>query len=447
MKDKKLIITGGHKLKGNIRIKGAKNLVSKAMVASLLTDEVCTITDVPYISDVRIVKDILTFFGANVNIANDIVRICTKDIIGDNVIDKSGLDVYMKASRIPILMCGPLLHRFNVTFVPNLGGCRLGTRPIDFHLDALRKMGINTIKRSNGLYLKVKNKIHGAIIDLPYPSVGATEQVLLTSVLAEGITELKNAALEPEIIDLIMILQKMGAHIDILSNRIIRIVGVDKLYGFTHKPIPDRIEVASWAAAALATDGHIVVDNIRHVDIMPFLNVFRMLGGEFEIQDTDKNITSISFWRKNSKIHPVYLETGTHPGFLTDWQQPIAVVMTQGDGLSIIHETVYENRFGFTTVLNKMGAKIQLYRDCLGGSQCRFKNDIHLHSAVIFGLTKLKGCKMSIPDLRGGFSYVISALVSSGKSEIDNIDIINRGYEVIFDKLSNLGVKFDVVGN
>src|SRR5690606_16208160 len=255
-------------------------------------------------------------------------------------------NVHAGSSRIPILFCGPLLHRLGHAFIPDLGGCRIGDRPIDFHLAALRQFGAQVEKTPQGLDITAPNGLHGTKFELPYPSVGATEQVLLTAVLAEGVTELRNAAVEPEIIDLICVLQKMGAVIMVHTDRVIEIEGVSSLGGYQHRPIPDRIEAASWAAAALATGGDVWVRGARQPDMMTFLNVFRAVGGGFEIDDGPDG--GIRFWHPGGELHAVAIETDVHPGFMTDWQQPMVVALTQAHGLSIVHETVYERRLGYT---------------------------------------------------------------------------------------------------
>jgi UDP-N-acetylglucosamine 1-carboxyvinyltransferase len=344
------------------------------------------------------------------------------------------VEAHAGSSRIPILFCGPLLHRLGHAFIPDLGGCRIGDRPIDFHLEALRRFGATVDKRPEGIYLEAPQRLRGTQIALPYPSVGATEQVLLTAVCADGVTELRNAAIEPEIIDLIAVLQKMGAIISVHTDRVIRVTGVAQLGGYTHRALPDRIEAASWASTALATKGDIYVRGAVQIDMMTFLNVFRQVGGEFEVDDT-----GIRFFHPGGELSALPLETNVHPGFMTDWQQPLSVALTQANGLSIIHETVYESRLGFTEALVAMGATIQLYRECLGGTPCRFGQQNFLHSAVISGPSKLRAAQLTIPDLRGGFSYLIAALAAEGKSTIHGIDLIYRGYENFLDKLQSLG--------
>jgi UDP-N-acetylglucosamine 1-carboxyvinyltransferase len=301
----------------------------------------------------------------------------------------------------------------------------------------LRNFGAVIEELDNGTRLSAPKGLHGAKIKLPYPSVGATEQVLLTAVRAEGLTELSGAAIEPEIMDLIAILQKMGAIISVDTDRVIRIEGVTELKGYSHRAIFDRNEAASWACAALATNGDIFVGGARQQDMTTFLNVFRKVGGAFEIEDD-----GIRFWHPGGDLKPVVLETDVHPGFMTDWQQPLVVALTQAKGLSIIHETVYENRFGFTDALVQMGAQIQIYKECLGGTACRFGQRNFNHSAVISGPTPLHAADIRVPDLRGGFSHMVAALAAKGTSNVTNVQLISRGYEHFLQKLTDLGADF-----
>ncbi|MDP9431498.1 MAG: UDP-N-acetylglucosamine 1-carboxyvinyltransferase [Actinomycetota bacterium] len=432
-----LRVRGGTPLTGEVGVRGAKNLVPKAMVASLLGETPSRLRNVPDIRDVAVVTGLLELHG-----------VCVRrgDEPGELLLDPSRLNsaatrdvgVHAGSSRIPILLCGPLLHRLGHAFIPDLGGCRIGDRPIDFHLDVLRSFGAVIEKRPEGLSLSAPHGLRGTKVALPFPSVGATEQVLLTAVRAEGVTELRNAAVEPEIIDLIAVLQKMGAIISVHTDRVIRVVGVDRMFGATHRAMPDRLEAASWGCAALATGGNIYVRGARQVDMMTFLNVFRTVGGAFEVDED-----GIRFWHPGGPLRALPLETDVHPGFMTDWQQPLVVALTQASGLSILHETVYENRLGFTDALVKMGATIQLYRECLGGTPCRFGSQNFLHSAAISGPSKLRGADLVIPDLRGGFSYLIAALAAEGTSNVHGVSLISRGYEDFLAKLEVLGARVD----
>ncbi|TCL80594.1 UDP-N-acetylglucosamine 1-carboxyvinyltransferase [Curtobacterium sp. PhB128] len=439
LKSDEIVIRGGKPLVGRIEVRGAKNLATKAMVASLLGDTPSILKDVPDISDVKVVRGLLEVHG---------VRI-TDPARGELILDPANvesahfaeIDAHAGSSRIPILFCGPLLHKLGEAFIPDLGGCRIGDRPIDFHLDALRAMGAVVDKQVNGIHLTAPDGLKGASIELPYPSVGATEQVLLSSVLATGVTELRNAAIEPEIMDLIAILQKMGAIVSVEPNRVIFIEGVESLRGYTHRAINDRNEAASWASAALATDGDIFVEGANQQELMTFLNVFRKVGGGFDVQED-----GIRFYRERDTLKPVVIETDVHPGFMTDWQQPLVVALTQAEGQSIVHETVYENRFGFTDALNEMGADIVVHKEGLPGHDRRVARRPFEQAAVITGPTTLHAANVRVPDLRGGFSHLIAALTADGESHITNVGIISRGYEHFIPKLRKLGADFDFAG-
>jgi UDP-N-acetylglucosamine 1-carboxyvinyltransferase len=433
-----LAVHGGTPLHGEIRVRGAKNLVSKAMVAALLGDGQSRLYDVPQIRDVEVVRGLLGLHGVRVN-DEDGALVLDPANVERAAVDK--INVHAGSSRIPILLCGPLLHRLGHAVIPDLGGCHIGPRPIDFHLQALREFGAAIDKTDAGLQLTAPGGLRGTKLELPYPSVGATEQVLLTAVMARGVTELRNAAVEPEIIDLICVLQKMGAVITVHTDRVIEIEGVPRLGGYVHRPVPDRIEAASWAAAALATGGDVTVRGARQVDMMTFLNVFRSVGGAYSVDDSPEG--GIRFWHPGGELRATALETAVHPGFMTDWQQPLVVALTQARGLSIVHETVYEQRLGYTDALNQMGATIQVYRDCLGGTPCRFGRRNFTHSAVIAGPAKLNGADLTIPDLRAGFSHLIAALAAEGTSRVYGVNLINRGYEDFEAKLAALGAHVD----
>ena len=410
-----LHVEGGRPLNGTIKVRGAKNFVSKAMVAALLAPGVSVLKNVPEIRDVYVVSDLLRLHGVDVAFDGNNGTV-TIDATNVNLADVADVDTLSGSSRIPILFSGPLLHRLGEAFIPALGGCNIGGRPIDFHLETLRKLGADVNKEHrDGIHITAPHGLHGAKIHLPYPSVGATEQTLLAAVL-----------------------QKMGAVISVDVDRTFRIEGVKELKGYTHTSLTDRIEAASWASAALATHGDIFVKGATQPEMMTFLNVFRKVGGEFDITDS-----GIRFWHPGGDLHPVAIETDVHPGFMTDWQQPLVVALTQAKGLSIVHETVYENRFGFTKPLVQMGATVQLYRECLGSLPCRFQQRNYKHSAVIFGPTPLTGRDIDVPDLRGGFSHLIAALAANGPSDVHGISLIDRGYADFRGKLEALGADFD----
>ena len=419
-----LRVEGGKPLRGYINVRGAKNLVPKAMVAALLGDTPSVISNVPHIRDVEVVSGLLRVHGATVDFDAK-AGVLSIDPSAIETASSASINAHAGSSRIPILFCGPLLHRLGRATIPDLGGCHIGDRPVNFHLEILRRFGAKVDRTDGALHLTTNGRrLQGTTIDLPYPSVGATEQTLLTAVRAEGKTVLTGAAVEPEIIDLIDVLQKMGAIISV------DIEGVDALEGFNHRAIPDRIEAGSWACAALTTGGDITVLGARQTAMSAFLNVFRKVGGAFEVKEE-----GIRFYHPGGELHSMAMETNVHPGFMTDWQQPLVVALTQAKGLSIVHETVYENRLGFTNALNQMGANIQLYRECLTGAECRFGARNYYHSAVIAGPTPLHGSDIVVPDLRGGFSYLIAALAAEGISHVKGINLIDRGYADFMDKL------------
>ncbi len=434
-----LKVRGGYPLRGEISVRGAKNFVPKAMVAALLSEETSVLRNVPMIRDVEVVSQLLRAHGVEVDYDPEagIVRITPGKL---HLPEPTEIEAVAGASRIPILLCGPLLHTLGEAFIPDLGGCHIGDRPVDFHLSVLADFGAKSSVKPGGLFLQAPHGLHAKKVNLPYPSVGATEQTLLAAVCAKGVVELKNAAVEPEIMDLIAVLQKMGALITVDTDRTIYIEGVEKLHGYQHTALADRIEAGSWACAALATKGDITVRGAQQESMMNFLNVFRKIGGKFEVYDD-----GIRFWHAGEELKSLPLETDVHPGFMTDWQQPMVVVLTQAQGVSVVHETVYENRFGFTDALNKMGARIQVYSECLGSKRCRFGRENFFHSAVIQGPTVLSGAEIDIPDLRGGFSHLIAALTAEGESVVSGVNIINRGYEHFMDKLNALGAQVEKI--
>ena len=435
-----LRVRGGKPLYGTIQVRGAKNFVPKAMVASILGDSPSQMRNVPLIRDVDVVKDMMEAHGVDVELDQD-EGVLLLDPSKVEQAASGDIDALSGSSRIPILFCGPLLHKIGEAFIPELGGCAIGDRPIDFHLEILRRFGAEVIKEPEGIRLVAPaTGLKATAMELPYPSVGATEQTLLTAVKADGITTLRGAAVEPEIMDLINVLQKMGAIISVDTDRTIRVEGVQQLHGYAHTALPDRIEAASWGAAALATRGDVFVRGAHQPDMTTFLNTFRKVGGGFDVEED-----GIRFYHPGGELKPIMLETNVHPGYMTDWQQPLVVALTQADGLSIVHETVYENRFGFVHALREMGANIQLYKECVGGAPCRFASANFVHSAVISGPTPLHAADITVPDLRGGFSHLIAALAAEGTSNVSGIGVISRGYEHFIQKLRALHADIEYV--
>lgn len=430
---RKLNIEGGVPLKGEISASGAKNAINKELVASLLTKEPCTFTNVPRTTEIDVVLELLSDVGTKYQWdSGHTLTVQTSEITSSRV-----GQTYSGFNRIPILMLGALLTRAGEAWVPLVGGCSIGDRPIDLHLEGLAKMGAR-IDEEGDAYRATTNGFHGATFDLSYPSVGATENLLIAASLAKGTTVIRNAAVEPEILDLILFLQKLGALISIETNRSFIIRGVNKLSGTKHEVMPDRMEVASLACAAVATDGRVTVKNARQADLITFLNMLRLTGGAFEVAPD-----GITFSRENKELRAVHLETDVHPGFATDWQPSFAVLLTQAEGLSVLHETVYENRLGYLDELQRMGAHVDRTVACLGRKPCRFADLDYYHSAIIRGRTTLQGQNIHIPDLRAGFSYLIAALVAEGKSTITGLEFLERGHERIEERLGGIGARIE----
>ena len=420
-------IEGGKPLRGRVRVSGAKNAATKEIVASLLTEDSVILHNVPHIGDTDVTLEICKSVGLTYEWDDNRLLLHTPTVQTAEVpVGFSGLN------RIPILLLGPLLHRFGKAVIPMLGGCKIGERPVDFHIQALEKLGAEIVFQDDRYYA-IADRLQGAVIELPYPSVGATENTLFAAVLARGTTLIKNAAVEPEIVDQIMLLQKMGAIIFVDTDRTIVIEGVDKLHGAEHTVINDRIEAASFAVAGIITGGDVLVEGAEQPQMLTFLNKLRQIGAGFEVKSD-----GIRFFHPNGPLKPIALETDVHPGFMTDWQQPFVMLMTQTEGISVMHETVYERRFGYTEELVKMGAEIQLFRQCLGEKPCRFRGRDFEHSCVVRGATPLRAADITIPDLRAGFSYLIAAAVARGVSRISGIQYVERGYSNILQKFQEL---------
>jgi UDP-N-acetylglucosamine 1-carboxyvinyltransferase len=397
------------------------------MIASLLTPEPCILENFPDIGDARITEELCSLVGSKIEKQENILKIHTPAIVNSRVVSLS------RRNRIPILALGPLLSRVGEAEVPILGGDQIGPRPVDLHFEALTAMGAAIEVFSDRYVAQAKNGLRGAKIFLRFPSVGATENSILAAVLAKGRTVIQNAAIEPEILDLIKMLQKMGAIIELGANRIIYIDGVSGLRGVTHRILPDRNEAVSFACLAAATGGEILVEEARQDDLITFLNTLRRIGGEYEIQEN-----GIIFKRKG-ELRPAKIETDTHPGFMTDWQQPLVVLLTQANGISQLHETIYEDRFGYVQDLNLMGANITVDKKCLGELACRFKDKYYYHSALIAGPTKLRPANLTVRDLRSGMAHVIAALTAEGESIVTGVEEIDRGYWDLDGRLRALG--------
>lgn len=423
----KFIVRGNKPLSGKVKIKGAKNAVGKMLIASLLTKEPVVLTNVPLNGETEIAIEFCRHIGSEVLQNKDKITIQTPEIKTSRVEELS------LRNRLPILALGPLLSRVGEAEVPMVGGDRIGPRPVDFHLAALEKLGAEIEMKDTTIVARAE-KLYGSHIILPYPSIGATENTILAAVLAKGKTIITNAAIEPEIIDLIKLLQKMGAIIELGSGRQIYIEGVKELQAAEHKILPDRIEAASFAIMALATGGDILVEDAVQEHLIAFLNAIRRLGAEYRVEPDD----GIRFFQEKP-LKAIHVETDTYPGFATDWQQPAVVLLTQVSGVSTVHETVFEDRFGYVEDLKRMGANIDIEAKCLGNLPCRFQGKLYNHSAVIRGKTPLSAAKMEMRDIRAGMAHIIAALLAEGESEITGLEHIDRGYENIDGRIRALG--------
>lgn len=431
-----LKVKGGNPLTGMVKAAGAKNAMTKLLVASLLSDKRCVFYNVPNIGDVDITVALCREIGMEIewDKENGVMEVITKEIKTSYIPQR-----FSGANRIPILMIGALLGRTcDDIIVPTVGGCPIGGRPVNFHIKALESLGATieyrSMKREGAYFASAHDGLKGTVINLPFPSVGATENTILASVTARGNTVIKNAAIEPEVVDLILFLQKLGAIITIDVDRTIHIQGTRRFYEVEHTVISDRIEAASLGMAAIATKGRVFVEGAQHQHMITFLNKLREVGGGFAVKNN-----GIEFFYDGPLQGGIHIETDVHPGFMTDWQQPFVVLLTQASGSSIFHETVYENRFGYTETLSEMGADISLFRQCLGHKKCRFESQGFYHSLIVKGVTALEGKNISIPDLRAGFAYVMAALVAKEDSLISGVPFLERGYENIVDKLNALG--------
>ncbi|QVL55604.1 MAG: UDP-N-acetylglucosamine 1-carboxyvinyltransferase [Simkaniaceae bacterium] len=435
-------ITGGKPLEGHVKAAGAKNAITKMLVASLLSDKKCIFTNVPDISEVETTVNLCKEIGMEVDWARKDGRmeVVTKEIKSSYVpLNFSG------ANRIPILMMGSLLGRTRENIiVPTVGGCKIGKRPVDFHVMALEKLGAiveyRTIKNEHAYFAHAPEGMKGAIVELPYPSVMATENAILAACRAKGRTTIRGAAIEPEVMDLILFLQKLGVVIYVDMDRTIYVQETITFYEVEHKVITDRIEAASFGMAAIATRGRIFVEGAQQSHMITFLNKLRQINGGFAVKEG-----GIEFFYQGPLKGGLHLQTDVHPGFLTDWQQPFVVLLTQAYGSSVVHETVYENRFGYVDTLLKMGAHVERFTQCLGDRPCRFASQNYQHSLIVKGPTNFRGMEIEVPDLRAGFAYVMAALLAPEESSLTGLPYLDRGYENLEGKLQSLGANIERV--
>lgn len=414
-------------LNGDVSVGGSKNAVTKHMVAALLASSPSSILNSPDVGDVDITEGMLNALGAGVSREGDVIEI-----------DPTSLDTgrvpvsYTGLNRIPILLLGPLLHRVGEAFIPLVGGDAIGSRPVDLHVDALKALGAEIYVSDEGLEAKA-TKLRGARIRLPFPSVGATENILMAAALAEGRTVLENAAIEPEVVELALFLQRMGARVELQPDRRFVIEGVRELTGASHRLGGDRIEAFSYLVAGLATGGRVRVFGCQQGRLVTAITTLQRMGAKFEI--TDQWIAA-----EGDRLLGAALQTNPHPGFMTDWHPPLVVLFTQARGMSVMHETVFEDRLVYAEALREMGAEIEVFDQCLAGPACRFHQSHYLHSAVVRGGSKLRGAEIEIPDVRGGFAYLIAAAAAEGSTVLRGVHHLERGYDRPSEKFTRLGL-------
>ena len=438
----KFVITGGTPLKGSIMLGGAKNVALKICVASLLTDDELILHNVPRISDVSAMFDVLKSLGVTVNRQGSTVRIKHGPIKSSAVPLEVGARL-----RTSSMVLGPLLARVGIATVPNPGGCRIGARPIDRHIGGLQQMGATiTYVSEDGFFHARAQSLHGITYTFEKNTHTGTETLILAAVLARGTTVLKNAAEEVEIDDLIVCLVSMGARIKRTAHREITIEGVSRLHGTEYSIMPDRNEEVTFAISAMMTGGDITVVHSQQQHLRAFFDALDRAGGGYE-----KISGAKTRYFAPKKILPTDIVTVPHPGFMTDWQAPWAVLMTQANGVSTIHETVFESRFSYVKELIKMGAAIEHFDPQVANPAFFYNFNLgdraeDSHQAIrIMGPTKLHNAILDIDDLRAGATLVLAALAAQGQSSISGIEQIDRGYEKIEERLRSVGAHIERV--
>ena len=439
-------IRGGKPLIGEITVRGAKNTLPKHLVAALLTDKPCTLHNVSRVPDVHLMSEIIRELGGKAQELRDGILLVSTTDTSDRRLPR--LRAFQGISRIPVLLAGPLLHRFRRAMIVVPGGCYLGSRPIDLHLEVLERFGAKIRSRGNTFYLSAPRLV-GTTISFRQKSVGATEQAIMTAVLAKGRSTLRNASSEPEVMDLVHCLRSMGARISYSEDGVFKINGIttEELSGYNHIAMTDRSEVASWACAALATGGSIRVRNATPDGLELFLKVFARCGGTYVEDENSITFGAIEASRTRPK-GIVEIETGPHPRFRTDWQPPLVAALCTIQQRSLVHETVFENRFGFVNALMEMGAHIDLLSHSPTFRPCGYcaSTQPRRHIAAIEPCAgKLQGSRIQVPDLRGGFALLIAALAASGESVLANVNHLDKGYERLPEKLLALGADIELV--
>lgn len=424
-------ITGGGPLKGTIPISGAKNAALPLLIASLLTQDRLTLKNVPNLADVNLLVRILRNHG--VDLAVDGKRPGPAMHLGEtfhltarDIVDTTAPYEMVSRMRASFWVLGPLIARMRQARVSLPGGCAIGTRPVDLHLNGLKELGAEIEIEAGYVVARAPNGLHGAHIVFPKVSVGATHQVLLAAVLAKGETLIENAAREPEIGDVAECLVRMGATIDGIGTSTLRIQGRDSLHGAVHTVVPDRIETGTFAMAVAATGGDVVLEGAKAVHLKNALDILAQTGTRVEDVAGGIRIT-----RNGGGIQPISVETQPFPGFPTDLQAQLMALLTRASGTSVIRETIFENRFMHVQELARLGADIQLHGD----------------TATVKGVKALKGAPVMATDLRASVSLVIAGLMAEGTTMINRVYHLDRGFEQLEQKLSRCGAQIERISS
>lgn len=413
---KKYIIYGGKPLNGEICVSGSKNAALPILAASLLTEECCKIFNVPNLLDVSNMCELLNCLGCRINISKGIYEICAGDLKSDVMSYET-----VNKLRASFLVAGPLLTRNGRVKISLPGGCQIGARPVDLHLKGFMAMGAK-IDQGNGYVEASCKRLKGAKIYLDFPSVGATENLIMAASLADGITVIENAAAEPEITDLANFINSMGGKVSGAGSDTVKIEGVSKLCGASHGVIPDRIEAGTYAFAAAATRGHITIKNVITDHLKPVIAKLEECGIKTEIGN---NILIVNGHKRASAAD---IKTMPYPGFPTDLQAPYVALMSVAKGTSMVVETVFENRFMHVPELGRMGASIK----------------IDGRTAVVEGQERLSGATVKATDLRAGAALVLAGLAAEGTTFIEGIEHIERGYDCFANRLEQLNGRIKI---
>jgi len=416
----KLLIQHSPPLQGTVKIGGAKNSVLPILAATILIRDTCTIHDVPHLSDVSMMRQLLEVFGVK-------SKVSSSDVIADSsaIVPASAPYEISSKMRASILVMGSLLARVGKAVVPLPGGCAIGSRPVDLHLKGFAALGAK-IKSEHGYVSATAKKLYGAKIYLDFPSVGATENIMMAAVLAKGQTVIENCSVEPEIVDLANFLNAAGGDIKGAGTGTIRINGVQELHDVEHSIIPDRVEAGTFMIAAALTRGDILIENVLVDHVRPLIAKLHEMKIEIDTYDNGVRVR----YPDELQIKGVDLKTMPHPGFPTDLQAQFMTLLTVAKGTSIVTETIFENRFMHVGELKRMGADIK----------------IEGRSAVVDGIAKLTGAQVKATDLRAGAALTLAGLVAEGETEIEDVYHILRGYDGLDQKLASLGANIQLVG-